>query len=207
MAQAATPFDFDEFETGAGPLSVEPSFTTADMEAAREAARAKAVDDLLVREAQEQTRLLENISEQFSASANEREASIVEIQSSVMETARKIISKICANVTAAQKAENALALLDSYLAKVHNQAPVRLILPISTPKRALNSIKSAISERNTDSFVSVEQCEVLSAGECRIEWRGGSAAFSSHAILNQIDSIFRSGAAQTPRNTRKGTPS
>ena len=205
MAHAATPFDFDELGASAQVYRPETSYSAAEMEAALEAARAEAVDTILAQETQKQTQLLQQISEQLSESAKEREESIAEIQTSILETARRIIAKISSNACALQKAENALTLLDSYITKIHNDAPVRLILPLSTPKKVTASIKKAISEQTTENTITVEHSDALTAGDCRIEWSGGSAAFSSHAILNQIDSIFR--GARSPRNMQKGTPS
>ena len=76
MPAAAKPYDFNEF-AAAPATAPEPAFRAADMEAARERARAEALESCVAKEAAEQTRLCAAIAERMGQTSGRRMAAIV----------------------------------------------------------------------------------------------------------------------------------
>lgn len=187
MSAAARPYDFDELD-GADAGEPETVYSAADLHAAREEARAEALDAVTAKEAAEQTRALAAIAERLEAGVRERNEAIAAQAASLVAIARDLVRAICVGATGQEKGDAALALLKRYLAAAPSKAPARLLISDKTPKSAIAAICKAVKDRGAD--VAVETSADIAPGEARIDWRDGAMARDLGEILAQIETIF-----------------
>ncbi len=201
MGEAARPFNFDELDASADAPA--RTYSAAALETAREEARLEALESLIAEETREQTRLAALIAERLEASADAHDAAIAAHVTTLTDTARAIVKHICANAAVQNAADNAAALIDHYLAAVHDRAPARLVLHEDAPQELLSRLSASLTRRDADGVIHLQTSADIAPGDCRIEWRGGAIAYSQAELFTRIDSIF--GAVnEESRAIRKG---
>lgn len=203
--QTARPYDFDEFADDADAPAPDAAYSATDLEAARETARAEALESKIAAETAEQTRLLAAIAERLEAAARLRDDAIAAQAAELVAIARDIVKEICIAAIARDKGESALALAERYLTAAPDMAPATLVLSDVTPESVIASIRKALAGRGASKSVKVETSPDFAPGDCRIAWRDGAMARELKDILAQIETIFagvQNDAAQ-PRSPKE----
>ena len=189
MPAAARPYDFNDFEDAPEPAS-EPAYAQADIDAAREAGRAEALESRLAHEAAEQTRRCAALAERLEAVASERNDALAAQSVALIAIARDIVKEVCVGAAAHDKGEAALALLERYLMSAPDRAPARLAVCDTTPKPVIAELEKAIDQRGAAGILTVESSSDFAPGDCRIIWRDGAMTRGLEDMLAQIDAIF-----------------
>jgi len=201
---AAKPFDFDEL--GAASAMPERTYSAAEMEQAQQEARDTAINQLVARKAEAQTRLLERILSQLNTDRKIFTDALNAHRTAMSQTAEKVLEKFCAGLNANRETEIALRLLNTYLAAAPDQAPAAIVLSKKTNTPAISKLKKAVSANGGNKFMTVETSPDIEPGDCRIEWRQGALSYDLEKTLRQIHEIFSSAPENRKKTkTRKAT--
>lgn len=187
-ALATIPYDFNELHMAKPGRS----YSAEDFEKACAEARAEAVKEYIITEAQKQTEILAKLLTNVENSRSIFHSALQEQREALTQTARAILERYCRNIATNRELDAALALLDDYLAIAPDKTLVVLALPERAGEDVIALLRDGLNERNVSDFVDVTKSSAISDGDCRIEWRGGAMARNFDEMIVEIDRIFSS---------------
>ncbi len=189
MTAASQPYDFDEF-ADTTPAQAAPIYSAAELEAARNDARTEALACALASEAAKQTELFATIADRLDETAREIDNIVADHIATLTDAARDITQQICTSALQTTQTEQALSLIDHYLAHEREKTIATIFISNEAPEETRNIIQNTIAGRGKSGVFTVERRPDLVANDIRIEWRGGALSHSPDDISKQIVAIF-----------------
>ncbi len=195
MGATAKPFDLPDFEAPAAPV-VQETRRAAVSDRALEEARAEgviegrrlAMETIAADEAASLARIADALERERSKIAEARERD----QAQMVAAAAQFLEEFAAGLADARELDAALDLLRRLTAHSDDRRPARLVLSRTSRERLAPKLDAALKARRIDDFVALEADPSLSAGEMRLEWRGGQARRTRQEITEATAAIVRS---------------
>ena len=113
---------------------------------------------------------------------------------------RQFLGAFCERLAASNAAPLALALVDRLLAASGDSAPATLFVSEETFAAFGGRWHEELDSRPDAGFLQVGSDAGLRGGECRIQWRGGAAAYSHETVTAEIDRILAAASAGDPED-------
>jgi len=191
MSAAAKPFSFDEFSDGLEAEPAEKTYSRVELEAARKEGSVEALAGCKAEELRKQTQLIADIVDRLDKEAAAHRNMMKTQAALLVGLVRDFVKAVAVGAAAQDKGENAIALIERYLACAHDLAQATLLISGSAPKSLAAQLKKEIKARGgAGAAINVETSKDITPGDARLEWRDGAITREAGNVLAQIDALF-----------------